>query len=98
MGIGEALSLACALNWAFVLLLFRQIGRSVHPFALNLIKNIIAVVLFGVTILIWNGAGAPGIPGWDWMVLLLSGFLGIAVADTLIFRSLNLLGAGLLSI
>jgi len=98
MGLGEALSLACALNWAFVLILFRHVGRSVHPFALNLFKNIAAFVLFVFTILLWHGPHVPEIATVDVGRLLLSGFLGLGVADTLIFTALNVLGAGLLSI
>ena len=59
MGFGEVLSLACAVSWAFVLILFRQTGRSVHPFALNLFKNVIAFALFIPTILLWYGLQRP---------------------------------------
>jgi drug/metabolite transporter (DMT)-like permease len=98
MGFGETLSLACALNWAFVLILFRHVGRSVHPFALNLIKNIVAFVLFVFTILLWHGTHVPEIMAGDVVRLLLSGFVGLGVADTLVFTSLNVLGAGLMAI
>ena len=98
MGLGEALSLACAVNWAFVLILFRHVGRSVHPFALNLFKNIAAFVLFVFTILLWHGPHMPEIATADAGRLILSGFLGLGVADTLIFTALNVLGAGLMSI
>jgi drug/metabolite transporter (DMT)-like permease len=98
MGLGEALSLACALNWAFVLILFRRVGRSVHPFALNLIKNSVAFALFVPTIVAWHGWRIPDIAPIDYGRLLLSGFLGLAVAETLVFKSLNVLGAGLMAI
>lgn len=98
MGFGEVLSLACAISWAFVLILFRQTGRSVHPFALNLFKNIIAFALFIPTILLWYGARTPEIATQDFGRLLLSGFLGLGVADTLVFTSLNVLGAGVMAI
>src|SRR5215467_2238453 len=98
MGFGEVLSLACALSWAFVLILFRQTGRSVHPFALNLFKNIIAFALFIPTILLWYGLRRPEIATQDFGRLLLSGFLGLGVADTLVFTSLNVLGAGVMAI
>ncbi len=98
MGFGEILSLACAVSWAFVLILFRQTGRSVHPFALNLFKNVIAFVLFVPTILLWYGARFPEIASADFGRLLLSGFLGLGVADTLVFTSLNVLGAGVMAI
>jgi drug/metabolite transporter (DMT)-like permease len=98
MGLGETLSLACALGWAFVLILFRHAGRSVHPFALNLIKNVVAFVLFALTIIVWGGFHIPEIAHRDAARLVLSGFLGLGVADTLVFTSLNVLGAGLMAI
>src|SRR5262250_1247271 len=98
MGFGEVLSLACALSWAFVLILFRHTGRSVHPFALNLFKNAIAFALFVPTILLWHGLHWPAISGFDFGCLVLSGFLGLGVADTMVFTSLNVLGAGVMAI
>jgi drug/metabolite transporter (DMT)-like permease len=98
MGFGEALSLGCAVSWAFVLILFRHTGKSVHPFALNLFKNIIAFGLFIPTILLWHGPHLPRIEAADAGRLLLSGFLGLGVADTLVFTSLNVLGAGVMAI
>src|SRR5215467_8308211 len=98
MGYGEVLSLACAVSWAFVLILFRHTGRSVHPFALNLFKNSIAFALFIPTILLWNGLQRPEMATADFGRLVLSGFLGLGVADTLVFTSLNVLGAGVMAI
>ena len=98
MGFGEVLSLACAVSWAFVLILFRHTGRSVHPFALNLFKNAIAFALFVPTILLWHGPHWPEMAGVDFGRLVLSGFLGLGVADTLVFTSLNVLGAGVMAI
>jgi drug/metabolite transporter (DMT)-like permease len=46
-------------------------------------------------------AGLPiyrAVPAQDWIVLLLSGILGIAVADTLFHKSLNIVGAGVTAI
>src|SRR6516162_777826 len=98
MGFGEALSLGCAVSWAFVLILFRHTGKSVHQFALNLFKNVIAFGLFIPTILLWHGPHLPRIEAADAGRLLLSGFLGLGVADTLVFTSLNVLGAGVMAI
>src|SRR5262252_1881031 len=98
MAFGEILSLACAVSWAFVLILFRHTGRSVHPFALNLFKNVIAFGLFIPTILLWYGPRLPEVTTSNLGRLFLSGFLGLGVADTLVFTSLNVLGAGVMAI
>ena len=98
MAFGEILSLACAVSWAFVLILFRHTGRSVHPFVLNLFKNVIAFGLFIPTILLWYGPRLPEVTTSNLGRLFLSGFLGLGVADTLVFTSLNVLGAGVMAI
>jgi drug/metabolite transporter (DMT)-like permease len=69
-----------------------------HPFALNLFKNIAAFVLFVFTILLWHGPHVPEIATVDAGRLLLSGFLGLGEADTLIFTALNVLDAGFMLI
>jgi drug/metabolite transporter (DMT)-like permease len=92
---GEVYSLLCAIFWAFAVVLFRKSGERVPPVALNLFKGAFALALFVPTMLV---LGTPFLPAdqtrWDWGVLLLSGVIGIGVADTLFFASLNRLGAG----
>ncbi|MCA9245304.1 MAG: DMT family transporter [Phycisphaerales bacterium] len=98
--IGEALSLAAAISWAFAVILFKLSGQLASPLALNLFKNTLSMLLFVPTILLVPGL----IHDWhdisttDLGILCLSGFLGIAIADVLFFYGLDLLGVGLLSI
>ena len=93
MGIGEIFSLACALCWAIAVILFKKSGESLPPFALNYIKNLLCLVALAVTIPLWQGLHWPGIPPLQVGIAVLSGTLGIAVADTLYFRALNTIGA-----
>jgi drug/metabolite transporter (DMT)-like permease len=94
LGPGELYALGCALAWAVAVILFRQSGESLAPFALNLFKNLMVVPLFLLTILLINGELAwPAIPLSELGLVLLSGFIGIAVGDTLYFRALNRVGA-----
>ncbi len=92
---GEFFSTFCALLWAVAVILFRKSGEKVAPVPLNVFKNTIATLLFPVTMLI---IGVPLFPSestaTDWVVLLLSGAVGIGIADTLLFASLNRIGAG----
>jgi drug/metabolite transporter (DMT)-like permease len=92
--LGELSSLACALFWAIAVVLFRKGGERVPPVALNCFKGAIAIVCFGVTLPL---AGQPFFPAersWqEWTTLLCSGALGIGIADSLFFASLNRLGA-----
>lgn len=93
--LGELLSTLAALIWAFSVVLFRLSGRRVGPLALNFFKNTVAMVLLALTL-----AVIPGGFGWrasalDYALLIASGVIGIALADTIFFRSLNVIGAGL---
>jgi drug/metabolite transporter (DMT)-like permease len=66
--------------------------------ALNLFKNTIAVALFAVTIAAMGMSFAPDVGLRNYILLATSGMIGLAIADTIYFKSLNILGAGLLSI
>lgn len=96
--LGESLALVTAVVWALAVILFKRSGESVHPIALNLFKNVLAAVLMVPTLYLvgetlWRPVGAN-----DYLILLLSGVLGIGLADTFFFMSLNILGAGLSAI
>ena len=96
--LGEYLALASAVVWAVAVILFRISGKTVSPFALNLFKNAVALVLFLPLLLLLGKPLLPAAPAADYGLLLGSGFLGIAVSDTLFLMALNLLGASLLAI
>lgn len=92
---GEFSAAFCALVWAFAVILFRRSGEVVAPVALNLFKTVVGLALFLVTLPLVGVPLAPAdAAAADWAALLLSGVLGIAVADSLFFASLNRLGAG----
>ncbi|AKS41477.1 DMT family transporter [Wenzhouxiangella marina] len=90
---GEFFSLACAACWAMAVILFRRSGETLPAFELNLFKNVLAVALMVPTILIFHGLSWPGYSGSQWVIVLVSGVIGIAVADTWYLRALNLMGA-----
>jgi drug/metabolite transporter (DMT)-like permease len=102
--LGQACALLTAIMWAFAVVLFKLSGERTAPLALNLFKSTVGILLLGVTL------GGLLLGRWESLeslqtlaasqvvVLLLSGFIGIAVADTLFFHALNLIGVGLISI
>ena len=96
--LGELLSITTAVIWAFAVTLFKKSGESVHPLALNAFKNLLAMVLFIPTIWLLGQALLIPADGNVYLILLLSGAIGIGIGDTLFFKSLNLLGAGLTGI
>ena len=98
VGIGEAMALGSAAAWAVGVILARQLGAHLPPLTLNLLKNgLVLAVLAPVAWLVYAGEW-PALPARDIAVVLASGVIGIALADTLYFRALNELGAGRMGI
>ncbi len=93
--LGELAALAAALAWSAAVILFRQVGERVPPVALNLFKNLFALVLFALTSLALGDGLLQAAPLRDYWLLLASGVIGIGVCDQLFFMSLNRVGAGL---
>jgi drug/metabolite transporter (DMT)-like permease len=103
--IGETCAVLTAVTWAFALIFFKRSGERIQPLALNLFKNTVGLALLLLTLLVlWvAGYGDEVIllrkdAYREIGILLLSGFLGIAVADTIFFYALNLIGVGIVSI
>ncbi len=98
MGLGEISALACATTWALALILLKKCGEKTPPLALGLFKNIIALIFLLPTVYLWEGGFFFEASTKDYILLIASGVLGIAVGDVLFLRGLNILGAGLTSI
>jgi drug/metabolite transporter (DMT)-like permease len=93
--LGEILSVLAALIWAGSVVLFRKSARAYPPLALNFFKNIVAAVLLLATLLVVRQNLFREAPLLDYALLALSGVLGVALGDTIFFKSLNIVGAGL---
>jgi drug/metabolite transporter (DMT)-like permease len=92
---GELYALACALVWASAVILLKKAGNSVGPFTLNLFRVAFSLPLILATLLISEGTLLHEAPSRDYLILIVSGVVGIAVADTLFHMSLNKIGASL---
>jgi drug/metabolite transporter (DMT)-like permease len=92
--LGEILAVSTAIIWALAVMLFKKGGETIHPIALNAYKNILAAVLLLITMMIIGESLYKPIPVNDYILLSLSGILGIGISDTLYFKCLNMLGAG----
>jgi drug/metabolite transporter (DMT)-like permease len=94
IGLGELLSISSAAAWAAGVILYRQLGEMLPPLTLNFLKNILVLGML-LPLVVWLYAAHPPQMGLAQIALcLLSGVLGLAVADTLYFAALNALGAG----
>jgi drug/metabolite transporter (DMT)-like permease len=89
---GEVLALLTAFLWAIGVVLFKKSVGFVSPFSLNLFKNCVGLILLAGTAVLL-GQVQTGIPMKDFVVMLVSGALGIGVSDTLLFMALKRLGA-----
>jgi len=93
MGIGEACSIASALAWAGGVIIYKRLGETLAPLQLNLLKNLIVLAFLLPTLALWPGLEWPALPLSAFTLALISGVVGIGIADTLYFRALNALGA-----
>lgn len=97
---GQVCALLAAIAWAFAVVWFKRSGDKIAPLPLNLFKNVVALVLLAATLLV-IGERFETLRRFsreDFWILLFSGVVGIALADTLFFHSLNLIGVGIVSI
>lgn len=88
--LGKGLALTTALLWAVAVILFKRAGATIRPLALNWYKTALTGLLL-LPFLLAEGTG--GLSRADLGATLVSGFLGITVADTLFFIALDRLGA-----
>lgn len=97
--IGKLMALSCAVLWAFAVILFKRSGETMSPLALNLYKSIVSMLLFFPCFWLMDDTLMPSHATLsDYWILFLSGFIGITVSDSMFFKSLNLIGAGLSAI
>jgi drug/metabolite transporter (DMT)-like permease len=89
---GQLAALSAAFIWACVSLYYTKLGKQVSPMMLNLSKGIVALLLFAVTIGV-RGEEFPQVPMQTWVLLGLSGAVGIGLGDTAFFACLNAWGA-----
>jgi drug/metabolite transporter (DMT)-like permease len=95
---GEMLALAAPICWSLAVILFRKTGEVVPALALNLFKNILAIVLFAGTLLALGQPLLRSVATRDYVLLIASGAIGIGISDALFFMTLNRVGAALQAI
>lgn len=95
---GELFALACALAWALAVVFFRKSGETVSPLSLNLFRVCVSSLFFLATLGLRGKPLFGQAPWQDYAILMLSGVIAIAVADTLFHMCLNRVGAGISAI
>jgi drug/metabolite transporter (DMT)-like permease len=95
---GGAAALLSAAIWAYSATAITAPARRWGGRATNLFKSVVASGLFLVTVLAWLGPSAFGFPAPVWWRFVLSGLLGLAIADTAYLSALKHIGPTLTAI
>jgi len=95
--IGQACALGSAMTWAVSVMLFKK-SEEISPLGLNLFKNVVALALLAPTMLFLGLGFDLDRALDDWLRLIVSGLLGIADDDNLLFAALRRLGASVQAI
>lgn len=91
---GELSALLTAVFWTITSLSFESAGKKVGSLAVNLIRLLIAFVIYAVYLKFTRGMFLPldaGLERWIW--LSLSGLVGFVLGDLLLFQAYVVVGA-----
>lgn len=91
--LGEAIALATVLCWTCSVQFFEAASREVGAIPVNIIRLLVALVLFSI-LLVWkDGSLIPlDFPAHAWFYLSLSGVVGFFIGDIFLFKALVELG------
>lgn len=92
--LGEFAALGTAFFWTITALSFEAASRRVGSLSVNLIRLLVAFVLLSIFNLITRGMPFPSdasAHAWFWLVL--SGIVGFALGDLMLFESYTIIGS-----
>ncbi len=87
---GEISALSAAVLWSFSSMVFTDAAKRLGTLMLNITRMALASVLIIITMLIFGGEVMPTF-NQVWL-LALSGFVGLVIGDTFLFKSYTVLG------
>jgi len=90
---GEILALCCAVSWSAGVVLFKKCGDKIPSIVLNLLKNGIGFLLLIPTLFVFEGRFFIPTSREHLTLLVLSGVLGIGIADVMFLEGLKRIGA-----
>jgi len=93
--LGEQLALSAAFVWSVAVILIRLSGLELGALPLTIFKSGVAALAFFITTPFLTSATWPQLSWHEWSILVVSGILGISIADTMVVAALNRLGASL---
>jgi len=94
---GAVIAVVCAFSWSVSIILLKIAGTRIHPVVLNLGKNVLGFILLVPTAFVVEGP-LPEISLEHWSLLMLSGFLGIGLADAMVLKAMTSLTASRIAV
>jgi len=88
MLIGIFSAFGATLSWTYACSIWRTQTNNYKPIEINFLKNIIAFIIFSPVILFYKYSTSYKY----FLILILSGIIGIGLGDTFYLKSLNLIG------
>ena len=94
MFMGDVYAIMTAICWSSAVILFDISSKKMDSAQLNVLKNMVGVIGFIITIILLK-IPIPFFTSSQWYILLISGAIGVGIADLLFLASLKRLGSGL---
>ncbi len=91
--LGELAALAAALCWTLNSLAVERLGRGLSGWGLNTLTKAGGLVLVSLLALMTRGSLIPQAASRQWLMLLLSGFIGFSLGDGFLFTAFQQIGA-----
>lgn len=92
--LGQIAALTAAFCWALATIFYSKSSHHLTSLQLNLVKGLIASPLLLIGTLILPGEGWAGWTQYTWVLMSLSGVIGITIGDSCYFAALRRLGPG----
>lgn len=92
--IGEIAALGVSLCWTMSALFFEKAGSKIGSLSVNFIRLFLAIILLGITTLVFKGIFFPtDATPYQWFWLGLSGVIGFYLGDLFLFKSYMIIGS-----
>ena len=97
LNLGDFYAILTALCWSCGVIFFEIAGRVLNSLQISLLKNIVGVLGF-IFFIIFQGDPFPDFIGQEYLILIISGIIGVAIGDILFLASLRRIGSSLSAI
>ena len=92
LNLGDFYAILTAVCWSCGVIFFEIAGRVLNSLQISLLKNIVGVLGF-ISFIILQGDPFPDFIGQEYLILIISGIIGVAIGDILFLASLRRIGS-----